>query len=161
MRRRHASDRLWSNRLKLFHDRVIESGTAAMLQPYPNWPDSTGAPLFDRDRFNRICIRADAMGLQISVHAIGDAAVRGTLDAYAAARRANGVRDSRHRIEHIEVLHPDDLPRLRDLDMVASMQPPHAPRAGLFAPPPPGMIPHEHQKPLAYAWRAIRDMGGR
>lgn len=159
MRRRYASDWLWSNRLKLFYDGVVESGTAAMLQPYPNWPDSAGAPLFDNTQFNQICMRADAMGLQISVHAIGDAAVRGTLDAFAAARHVNGIRDSRHRIEHIEVLHPDDLPRLRALDVVASMQPLHAPCGGLFAAPPKGMILHETQKPLAYAWQSIRDTG--
>jgi predicted amidohydrolase YtcJ len=159
MRRRYNGDWLWSGRLKLFYDGVVESGTAAMLRPYPNWPDSTGAPLFQQDHFDEICVRADAMGLQISVHAIGDAAVRGTLDGYEAARAANGKRDSRHRIEHIEVLHPDDLPRLRDLDVVASMQPLHAPWGGLFAPPEAGQILHEDQKPLAYAWQTIRETG--
>ncbi len=159
MRRRYNSDWLWSNRLKLFHDGVIESGTAAMLEPYPNWPDSTGAPLFDVEQFNEICVRADAMGLQISVHAIGDAAVRGTLDGYQAARSANGKRDSRHRIEHIEVLHPDELPRLRDLEVIASMQSLHSPAGGLFPASPPGQILHEHQKPWAYSWKKIRDAG--
>ncbi|WP_424986445.1 amidohydrolase [Microbulbifer sp. S227A] len=159
MRRRFDSDWLWSGRLKLFHDGVVESGTAAMLRPYPNWPDSTGAPLFAPEQFNEICVRADAMGLQISVHAIGDAAVRGTLDGYAAARAANGARDSRHRIEHIEVLHPDDLPRLRALGVVASMQPLHAPWGGLFAPSDEGQILHEDQKPLAYACQTIRETG--
>ncbi|MEP3329400.1 amidohydrolase [Sedimentitalea sp.] len=159
MQRRYNSDWLWSGRLKLFHDGVVESGTAAMLRPYPNWPDSTGAPLFTPEQFNEICVRADEMGLQISVHAIGDAAVRGTLDGYAAARAANGARDSRHRIEHIEVLHPDDLPRLRELDVVASMQPLHAPWGGLFAPSDEGQILHEDQKPLAYACQTIRETG--
>lgn len=159
MRRRYHSDWLWSGRLKLFHDGVVESGTAAMLRPYPNWPESTGAPLFAPDHFNEICVRADAMGLQISVHAIGDAAVRGTLDGYAAARAANGPRDSRHRVEHIEVLHPDDLPRLRELDVVASMQPLHAPWGGLFPPSEEGQILHEDQIPLAYACQTIRETG--
>ncbi|MDU9003548.1 amidohydrolase [Sedimentitalea todarodis] len=159
MRRRYDTDWLWSGRLKLFHDGVVESGTAAMLRPYPNWPDSTGAPLFEPDQFNEICVRADAMGLQICVHAIGDAAVRGTLDGYAAARAANGSRDGRHRIEHIEVLHPDDLPRLRELDVVASVQPLHAPWGGLFPPPAEGQILHEDQKPLSYACQTIRETG--
>lgn len=159
MRRRYTGDWLWSGRLKLFHDGVIESGTAAMLRPYPNWPDSTGAPLFSPEQFNEICVRADAMGLQISVHAIGDAAVRGTLDGYQAARAANGKRDSRHRIEHIEVLHPDDLPRLRALDVIASMQPLHAPWSGLFTLSEDVDLLHEDQKPLAYAWQTIRDSG--
>ena len=99
------------------------------------------------------------MGLQISVHAIGDAAVRRTLDGYEAARRVNGTRDSRHRIEHVEVLHPDDLPRFRQLDVIASMQPLHSPLAGHFAEPPPGVILHEEQLPLSFAWRTIRDTG--
>ena len=161
MRQRYHSDWLWSNRLKLFHDGVIESGTAAMLEPYPNWPDSTGAPLFEPEQFNEICVRADAMGLQISVHAIGDAAVRGTLDGYAAAREANGARDSRHRIEHIEVLHPDDLPRFKELDVIVSMQPLHSPAGGLLPLMEDGEILHEHQKPLAFPWKAVRDSGAK
>lgn len=161
MRQRYNSDWLWSNRLKLFHDGVIESGTAAMLEPYPNWPDSTGAPLFDPEKFNEICVRADAMGLQISVHAIGDAAVRGTLDGYETARRANGPRDSRHRVEHIEVMHPDDLPRFAVLDVIASMQPLHSPAGGLLPVMNEGEILHEHQKPMAFPWKAVRDSGAK
>jgi predicted amidohydrolase YtcJ len=159
MRRRYHSDWLWSGRIKLFHDGVIDSGTAAMLEPYPNWPDTTGAPLFTPVFFEEICVKADAMGLQISVHAIGDAAVRGTLDAFQAAQEANGKRDSRHRIEHIEVLHPDDLPRLKALGVIASMQPLHAPAGGFFEPYPDGKVLHEHQKPLAFPWKAVRDSG--
>lgn len=161
MRRRYNSHKLWSGRLKLFHDGVIESGTAAMLAPYPNWPDTSGAPLFEPDFYREIISRADAMGLQISVHAIGDAAVRETLDAYQNARAVNGTSDSRHRIEHIEVIHADDLSRLVELDVIASMQPLHAPNAGTFPPPPPGAIFHEDQKPLAYPWGPMRDTGAR
>lgn len=161
MRQRYNSDWLWSGRLKLFHDGVIESGTAAMLEPYPNWPDSTGAPLFEADQFNEICVRADAMGLQISVHAIGDAAVCGTLDGYEAAANANGTRDSRHRVEHIEVLHPGDLPRIARLGAIASMQPLHSPAGGLLPVMKEGEILHEHQKPLAFPWKAVRDSGAR
>jgi len=72
---------------------------------------------------------ADSLGLQVAVHAIGDGAVRQVLDAYEAARKANGARDSRHRIEHVELLHDDDFPRFRELGAVASMQPPHPPGA--------------------------------
>ncbi|MFT4959255.1 MAG: putative amidohydrolase YtcJ, partial [Paracoccaceae bacterium] len=161
MRQRYNSDWLWSNRLKLFHDGVIESGTAAMLEPYPNWPDSTGLPLFEPEQFNEICVRADAMGLQISVHAIGDAAVRGTLDGYEAARDANGLRDSRHRVEHIEVMHPDDLPRIAGLDVIASMQPLHSPAGGLLPLMEDGEILHDHQKPMAFPWKAVRDSGAK
>ena len=65
--------------------------------------------------------------LQIAVHAIGDGAVRIVLDGYEAALKANGTRDSRHRVEHVEVIHPDDIPRFAELGVIASMQPPHPP----------------------------------
>jgi hypothetical protein len=114
--------------VKFFMDGVIDSFTGFMLQPYALRPDTCGEVLWSAEKFDRYAVEADRLGLQIVVHAIGDAAIRRTLDGYAAARRANGPRDSRHRIEHIEVLHPDDLPRLRELDVVASMQPLHASR---------------------------------
>jgi hypothetical protein len=155
MRRRYAGEMVWCNRVKMFMDGVTESRTALMLQPYPG-TDHIGDAVFDPDHFNAACMRADAMGLQIAVHAIGDLAIRRTLDGFAAARAANGARDARHRIEHIEVLHPDDLPRFRDLDVVASMQPGHAPFGGIF--PPTGLeeVLHPAQIPLTFAWSDIR-----
>ncbi len=159
MRRRYNDDMVWSGRVKMFMDGVIDSQTAFMLRDYPNDPGNTGSPLFSAAHFNEACIRSDANGLQISVHAIGDAAIRRTLDGYEAARKTNGVRDSRHRIEHVEVLHPDDLPRLAELGVIASMQPLHSPNAGLFPAPPPGCILHEDQLALAFAWQTIRETG--
>ena len=161
MRRRLSVRLALSNRLKLFIDGVIESGTAFMLEPYPNWPETTGDPLFEPEHFNEICVRADAMGLQISVHAIGDAGVRRTLDGYEAARNANGARDSRHRIEHIEVIHPDDLPRLKRWMSSPRCSRCISPLGGLLPAPPEGEILHEHQKPLAFPWKAVRDSGAR
>lgn len=114
--------------VKFFMDGVIDSFTGFMLEPYALKPDSCGDALWSAETFNRYAVEADRLGLQIVVHAIGDAAVRRTLDGFAAARAANGPRDSRHRIEHIEVLHPADLPRLQELGVVASMQPLHASR---------------------------------
>jgi predicted amidohydrolase YtcJ len=67
------------------------------------------------------------MGLQIAVHACGDAAVRQTLDGYEAIQKSNGKRDSRHRVEHIEVCQPQDMPRFKELGVIASMQTSHAP----------------------------------
>ncbi|MFC3616454.1 amidohydrolase [Lutimaribacter marinistellae] len=160
MRRRYTSDRVWCNRVKMFADGVVESSTALMLQPYPGL-DTVGDAVFERDHFIDACIRADAMGLQIAVHAIGDAAIRQTLDGYEAAIRANGRRDSRHRVEHIEVLHPDDLPRFAELGVVASFQPGHAPFGGFFPPDGVGRMLHDHQIPTAYAWQDLRDSGAR
>ena len=161
MRRRFTSDKVWSGRVKMFMDGVLDSYTALVLQPYPGKPESIGDAVFEADHFNEACTRADAMGLQISVHAIGDAAVRRVLDGYDAARNANGARDSRHRIEHIEVIDPTDLPRLAMLDVVASMQPLHSPAGGLFAPYVAGDILSEAQIENAFAWHAIRESGVR
>ena len=84
-------------------------------------------------RFNEIATEIDRRGHQIAVHAIGDGAVRTTIDGYEAAQRANGKRDSRHRIEHIELIDRADVPRLGALGITASVQPPHAPGAMDFA----------------------------
>lgn len=158
MRDRHNGDWVWCNRVKMFIDGVVESSTALMLEPYPGL-DTVGDAVFDYDHFEAAVIRADAMRLQIAVHAIGDKGIRWTLDAYEAAIRANGRRDSRHRIEHIEVLHPDDLPRFAELGVVASIQPGHAPFGGIFPPEGVGKMLHPHQIPTAYAWQDIRDTG--
>lgn len=160
MRARFSGDWVWCNRVKMFMDGVVESRTALMLEPYPG-TDHVGDAVFEVEHFNAACVRADAMGLQIAVHAIGDLAIRRTLDGYAAARVANGARDSRHRIEHVEVLHPDDLPRFAEMGVVASIQPGHAPFGGIFPPEGLGRVLHDHQIPLSFAWRAIRDSGAR
>lgn len=158
MRAEYATDMVWSNRVKMFMDGVIDSRTAYMLEPYPG-TDDRSEPLFPADRFDEICRRADAVGLQIAVHAIGDAAVRQTLNGYEAARTANGPRDSRHRIEHIETIHPDDIPRIAGLGAVASMQPLHSPRGGFFPCYEAGGVIHAHQIETAFAWKTIRDTG--
>ena len=159
MRRRYTSDMLWSGRVKMFMDGVHDSRTAFTLRGYPEEPDNTGAPLFSQEHFNEAAIACDARGLQIAVHAIGDAAVRRTLDGYEAVRRVNGVRDSRHRVEHIEALTPQDLPRFAQLKVIASMQPLHSPRSGFFKAWPEGRILHEDQLELAFAWQTIRETG--
>lgn len=128
MRDSYQSAYLKAGAFKLFMDGVVESFTAFMVDPYVNDPSTRGDAIFSAEHVNRLAQQADAAGLQIAVHAIGDAAIRRTLDAYAYARAQNGARDSRHRIEHIEFLHPDDLPRFTDLGVIASMQPYHCTR---------------------------------
>jgi len=128
MRDSYQSAYLKAGAFKMFMDGVIESFTGFMLDPYINDPSTKGDAIFSAEHINRLAQQADAAGLQIAVHAIGDAAVRRTLDAYEYARNKNGARDSRHRVEHIELLHPDDLPRFAELDVIASMQPYHCTR---------------------------------
>lgn len=161
MHRRFIGDWVWSGRVKMFMDGVLESRTALMLEPYPDRPGWRGEALFSPEHFNEACVMADARSLQISVHAIGDAAVRRTLDGYAAARAANGARDSRHRVEHIEALAPEDLPRFAELGVIASMQPLHAPVAGFFTPWPPDTIFSRAQMARAFPWRDLLESGAR
>ena len=146
--------------VKFFMDGVIESYTALLLDEYADRPGYLGGANFDAEHFNRMAIEADRLGLQIAVHAIGDAAVRRTLDGFEAARRANGVRDSRHRIEHIELIHPDDAPRFAQLGVIASMQPLHAPQTaqGLDVwPTRVGLSRWDR----SFAWRTLRESGAR
>ncbi|UYV36851.1 amidohydrolase [Rhodobacteraceae bacterium D3-12] len=164
MRAKYQGDKVWCNRVKMFIDGVVESGTALMLEPYPGdmgANDNTGDEVFTQEHFVASCVEADRLGFQIAVHAIGDAGVRRTIDAYEAALNANGKRDSRHRIEHLEVMHVDDIPRLAALDIVASIQPGHAPRGHIFPPTGVGSYLHDHQIAGAYAWQDIRNSGAK
>jgi hypothetical protein len=161
MHRRYASDRLHSGRVKVFVDGVLDSWTAVMVEDYADKPGWRGEPLFEAEHFAEVAIEADRRGLQVSVHAIGDGAVRLVLDGYEAARRANGPRDARHRIEHIEVVHPQDIPRFAELGVIASMQPPHPPGTqGLPLEPTVSRIGRARW-PYAYAWRTLRRAGAR
>lgn len=152
----YSSDMLRGGMVKLFMDGVLDSGTAVVLDDYPDRAGWRGDPLFSQERFNEISILADRMGLQIAVHAIGDGAVRMTLNGFEAARKANGKRDSRHRIEHIEIHHPDDVKRFRSLGVIASMQTCHAPgHSGLPLEPTISKIGRD-KWPYAYAWQTFR-----
>ena len=112
---------------KFFMDGVWESYTAFNVDPYADDPDVKVEPIFSLEQFTRMASLCDRMGLQIAVHCCGDGAVRQALDGYEAIQKINGERDSRHRVEHIEVCQPSDMPRFRELGVIASMQTSHAP----------------------------------
>jgi predicted amidohydrolase YtcJ len=160
MREAYQGDKLHSGRVKIFMDGVLESLTALMIDDYPGFPGNRGAPLFTARQFNEVATRADRHGLQISVHAIGDGGVRRTLDGYEAAQKANGKRDSRHRIEHIELIDKADIPRLRKLGVVASLQP----IVGLGVPGnplEPCLSRIGDKLPQSYAWQTLREAGAK
>lgn len=159
MAREYRGDLLASGVVKVFYDGVIDSCTAVMLEPYADPPGVNGEPLISPERFADFAVEADRRGLQIAVHAIGDGAVRAVLDGYEAAARVNGRRDSRHRIEHIEVVHPDDIPRFAALGVIASMQPPHPPGALNFPLEPTISRIGRARWPLSYAWRSLKQAG--
>ena len=129
IRTRFADDPvLKTGAVKLVADGVIEAHTAAMLEPYANRASIKGEPRFTPAQINAVVGMLDRRGWQVMTHAIGDAAVRMTLDAYEAAATANPQpeRGRRHRIEHIETIDPADIPRFGRLGVIASFQPVHA-----------------------------------
>ena len=145
---------------KFFLDGVIESHTAAMLTPYADDPKQTGSLRWNVERYRANVQALDKAGMQIYTHAIGDKAVRTALDAYEAAAKANATHDARHRIEHIETISAEDIPRFGKLGVIASFQPLHAypdedtldvwlKNAG------------EERGSRAWAWQSIARMGGR
>ena len=144
--------------VKMFMDGVVDSRTAYMLTDYPGTTER-GEPLFEAARFNDICAEIDRRGLQIAVHAIGDGAVRQTIDGYEAAALRNGARDSRHRIEHIELIDRADISRLGALNITASVQPPHPPGAMDFPMSTMDAVFHRDRWRDAYLWKSLADHG--
>ncbi|MFI0848633.1 amidohydrolase [Mesorhizobium sp. IMUNJ 23232] len=121
LKNEYASPHLEVTSIKLFVDGVIETGTAALLEAYVG-SNSAGDPLFTPEQLNGIAVAADKAGLQLHSHAIGDRAVRMALNAYEAAEKANGKRDSRHQITHLELVDPADISRFKPLAVVANIQ---------------------------------------
>lgn len=112
--------------VKIFADGIIETFTAAMLEPYL---DADGRPTTNRgiaylrpDHFGNVATALDARGFQVHVHAIGDRAVRDALDAFAVMRARNGPSDTRPHVAHLQVVHPDDVPRFAALGVTANAQ---------------------------------------
>jgi predicted amidohydrolase YtcJ len=159
--------------IKMFMDGVIETNTAFMLEPYVNVPNP-GVPNYTPEEFRRMVTMLDRRGWQIMVHGLGDGAVRGVLDGFAAAARANPApaRGRRHRVEHIETINPADIPRFGALGVIASMHP-----GGGFTPPPgiPPGSPERFSSPGGVwasnlgperavrwgMWKSITESGGR
>jgi predicted amidohydrolase YtcJ len=140
--------------LKAFADGVVESRTAAMLEPYEG-TNGRGEALWGPDELAAVVRAADARGWQVQVHAIGDAAIRQALDAFAATTPGR-----RHRVEHIEAPAPADIGRFAELGVIASMQPQHAePNRNLFDVWSPNLGPARSAN--GWPWRSISGSGGR
>lgn len=125
LRATYQSDKLRVAGLKQFIDGVITPRTAFLLEPYADQPETRGETSFPPDTIKQWVVDADKEGFSVRFHAIGDGAIRLALDAYEEAQKENGKRDARHSVEHIEVIHPDDINRFKELDVTASMQPDH------------------------------------
>ena len=150
--------------VKMFADGVIESRTAAMLAPYQN-SKSAGAPNLSGEDMNRVVALLDKRGLQVEIHAIGDRAIRMSLDAFEHAAKVNPApeRGRRHRLEHIEAVSEADIPRFGVLGVIASQQPMHVALGDMnqampSGPWPDNVGPERYRR--AWAWRRIMADGG-
>jgi len=120
LRRKHQGKHLRFGAVKGLVDGVVESQTAAMFEPYA--AGGSGLPNWTQEDLNRTVALYDKAGYQIFLHAIGDRGIAMALSAYEHAARANGTNGRRHRIEHVEVPRPEDLPRFKALGVIASTQ---------------------------------------
>jgi len=143
--------------LKGFLDGSMGSRTAAFFAPYVDDSTTTGLLQMAPEKLDEMVLQADKRGFQVALHAIGDKAVRMGLDGYELARKINGVRESRHRLEHVQVLSKDDIPRFKSLGVVASMQPSHC----IFDMPWAEARLGRARCRTAYAWKSLLDAGAR
>ncbi len=141
--------------LKLYADGALGSHTAEMLEPYADDPTNRGMPTLSTDELRDLVQRASQAGFPACIHAIGDAAVRRVLDVLARTPVPPST-SLRHRIEHVQVIHPADLGRLAKLGVIAAMQPLHAPSDREVAERLWGA-----RARYAYAWRSLLDAGTR
>jgi predicted amidohydrolase YtcJ len=148
-------DHLWWGGLKGFVDGSLGSTTAWFYEPYSDEPGTAGFMVTDSAELRTEIERADAAGLQVIVHAIGDRANDWLLDVYREAARSNGPRDRRFRIEHAQHLSPEAIGRFAEQGVIASMQPYHAADDGRWAEK---RIGPERIK-TTYAFRSLLDAG--
>src|SRR5262249_42602477 len=125
-RRDGQAGRFRATSVKMMLDGVAENHTAAMLEPYLDGhgraTETSGLDFIDPDELPRFVTALDSEGFQVHFHALGDRAVRNALDAIEAAREANGASGNRHHLAHVQVVHPDDIPRFAALDATANIQ---------------------------------------
>lgn len=151
------NDHLRIGALKLFADGALGPHTAAMIEPYEGEQDERGILLLDGETMFDYGRRAVEHGIRITVHAIGDRANHEMLNAYAQIRdyeRAHHLPALRHRIEHVQLIHPQDVGRLAELNIIASMQPIHATSDMDIADKYWG-----RRAAFSYAWRTLKEQG--
>jgi predicted amidohydrolase YtcJ len=153
-------DRLTVRTIKLYMDGALGSRGAALLAPYSDSPKSTGLLRNQPDALAPVLREALKRGIQIETHAIGDRGNRLILDLYeqafaAVPAKERAIAEPRWRVEHAQVISPEDLPRFAKLHVIASMQPSHAIGDLFFAP---ARLGPERLKG-AYAWKTLLDSG--
>jgi predicted amidohydrolase YtcJ len=151
----YAGDRLYLRSVKLYSDGALGSRGAALIEDYSDDPGNRGLLFNDADEFTQMIGKVASKGYQAGVHAIGDRGNRTVLEAFANVREMQGDQGLRHRIEHSQIVNLDDIPRFRELDIIASMQPTHATSDMNMAEDRVGPVRIRG----AYAWRTFLDQG--
>ena len=149
------SGRLFMRSVKLYADGALGSRGAALLEDYSDDPGNRGLMFISTDEMEAALRRVFSCGLQAGVHAIGDAANRQVLDAYEKVLAEYPDSPGRHRMEHAQIIHPEDIPRFSELGVIAAMQPTHASSDMYWAEQRlgPGRLAG------AYAWQSLLDSG--
>ena len=122
-RKQYSHDKFRVTSVKVWQDGVMHTHTSHLLEPYKDKPEQTGLVMIAPDKLNKLVIELDKAGFQMHFHADGDGAVRQCLNAIELALKQNGQTGNRHHIAHLELVHPDDIPRFRQLDVIANVQP--------------------------------------
>ncbi len=152
----YADHKLSLRSVKISSDGALGSRGAAMLEEYSDEPENSGLLFYDQDEMNNMLLRGAENGYQMNIHAIGDAANRQVLNGFQYVKEQMGDQtDMRHRIEHAQVLAPEDIPRFVELELVASMQPTHATSDMNMAEDRVGA----HRIEGAYAWQTFLNQG--
>lgn len=147
--------RLWIQAIKISADGALGSRGAALLEPYSDDPKTTGLSLIPPGRVKQVSLQALEKGFQVNVHAIGDRANRVVLDEFEQALRERPSADHRFRVEHAQIIHPDDIPRFSQLGVIPSMQASHQTSDMYWA----GNRLGQQRLLGAYAWRSLLNSG--
>jgi len=122
-REQYTKGNIRATTVKIMQDGVLENYTGAMLEPYLLGGGTRGIPMVEPEFLKQVVTLLDAEGFQVHFHAIGDGAIRQSLDAVEEALLENGALGHRHHISHLQVIHPDDIARFAELKVVANFQP--------------------------------------